>query len=108
MKCLMSMLHSSLEASHRTWCIHELPREERRHDAIHRPGQVPGPARSAVGAQLGPLLARKRTRNPGCPTSEEIACFEAIKEELTDEKGAVLRLPNLEKEFFLICDAATI
>ena len=40
-------------------------------------------------------------------SEEEQAAFESIKAWLTDPKGPILRLPDFDKPFYLLCDAAS-
>ena len=56
--------------------------------------------------ELGPLSARASAGATGPPTQQELECFEKLKKWLTDPQGPVIFLPDFEKPFYLLCDAA--
>ena len=57
--------------------------------------------------RLAPLRAWARLPVPREPNEEELQAFNGIKAWLTDERGPVLMLPDFEKPFYLVCDAAS-
>ena len=59
--------------------------------------------------KLGPLQDRANdsSRNNTPASEEEMAAFESIKTWLTDPTGPILRLPDFDKPFYLLCDAAS-
>ncbi|KAL1495621.1 hypothetical protein AB1Y20_016489 [Prymnesium parvum] len=56
---------------------------------------------------MGPLQERLNSHNSRAPTPEERKCFEELKRILTDEKEPVLMLPDFEKPFYILFDAAS-
>lgn len=57
--------------------------------------------------KLGPLHERMSRKDRGPPTAEELHCFNEIKTVLTDPLGPVLKLPDFDRPFYLLCDAAS-